>query len=110
MRGLEPQRPRDYTDAFIETTRQHADEQLDAYLMWLKAFIAVRRDDLSETMRRGNDAVELATRVGDAFIQGFASGILAIVELAQGQPERAHNRLSPVREGLLGEGRASSAR
>ena len=96
---------RGYTDAFIETTRQQADEQIDAYLLWLQAFIAVRRGDLSEAMRRGNDAAELATRVGDAFIQAFASAILAMVELAQGQPDRAHDRLPPLREGLLGEGR-----
>lgn len=95
----------EYTDAFIETTRQQADEQIDAYLMWLQAFIAVRHGDLSEAMRRGSDAVELATRIGDAFIQVFASAILAMVELTQGQPDRAHSRLPPLREGLLGEDR-----
>ena len=96
---------REYTNAFIEAARQQVDEQADSYLLWLQAFIAARQGDLLEATQRGTDAVQLAARIGDAFIQGFASAILAAVELSQGQPDRAHDRLPPVREGLLGEGR-----
>jgi DNA-binding CsgD family transcriptional regulator/tetratricopeptide (TPR) repeat protein len=94
-----------HTAEFIDATDQQIDEQAESYLLWLQAFIAHRRGDLAEATRRGEQAVEVADRIGDAFIHSFASSILAAVELIRGDPRRAHERLPPIRAALLADGR-----
>src|SRR6202012_2308275 len=49
---------RGYTDAFIDSTRELVDPQADSYLLWLQAFISLRRGDLPDAGRRANEAVE----------------------------------------------------
>jgi DNA-binding CsgD family transcriptional regulator len=95
---------RPYMSAFVEATRQLVDEQAGSYLLWLQAFIAERRGELDEAARWAEQATDLATRIGDTFIASFASAILATVEIARGDPGRAHERLAPIRAALLGDG------
>jgi len=86
----------------VEAARAAGDDQFDSYILWLKAFSAVSRGDLEEARARGNEAIDLAGRIGDNFIVCFSTSIVAMVELWTGQPESAHERVAPLRDGLVG--------
>lgn len=95
-----------YTTEAIELSRQLADDQAESYILWLQAFVAAREGRLEEARVRAEDAIEVAGRIGDHFIVSFATAILAGIDLWRGHPEAAHQRLPPLRQALVGDGRA----
>ena len=88
----------------IEANRQLGDDQGESYALWLQAFVAARHGDLDEARERGNDAIEVAGRIGDHFILAFSTEIVAAVELWTGEPGAAHERVAPLREAMVGGG------
>ncbi|HYB28870.1 MAG TPA: AAA family ATPase [Solirubrobacteraceae bacterium] len=94
-----------YTSETAELIRQIADDQGECYVFWLQAFVAARQGRLEEAGARANDAIEVAGRIGDQFIVSFSTAILAGIDLWTGRPESAHERLPPLREALVGDGR-----
>ena len=94
-----------YTSETTDLIRQIADDQGACYVFWLHAFVAARQGRLEEARAHAGDAIEVAGRIGDHFIVSFSTAILAGIELWSGQPEAAHERLPPLREAIVGEGR-----
>jgi DNA-binding CsgD family transcriptional regulator/tetratricopeptide (TPR) repeat protein len=94
-----------YTSETVELVRQMADDQGESYALWLQAFVAARQGRLEEAGAYANDAIEVAGRIGDQFIVSFSTAILAGIELWSGRPEAAHQRLPPLREALVDNGR-----
>ena len=90
-----------YTREVIEATRQLVDDQAESYALWLQAFVASRRGNLTDAREYGRRAVVVAERIGDVFISSFASSILAATDLWSGDPQAAHTQLAPLREALL---------
>jgi DNA-binding CsgD family transcriptional regulator/Tfp pilus assembly protein PilF len=101
----DPQRAARYTSEVIELSRQLADDQAESYILWLQAFVAAREGRLEEARARAEEAIEVAGRIGDQFIVSFSTAILAGIDLGRGLPESAHQRLPPLREALVGDGR-----
>ena len=92
------------THELLEANRQFGDDQGESYVLWLQAFVAARHGDLDEARARGNDAIEVAGRIGDHFIVAFSTEIVAAVELWTGHPDAAHERMAPLREAMVGAG------
>jgi len=86
----------------IEAQRQVDDPQVDLYLVWLQAFCAARDGRLDEARTMADDAIKLATRIGDHFNSSFATAILAETEMWNGHADRAHERLAPLRDAFRG--------
>ncbi len=98
-------RAADYTSEAVELSRQLADDQVESYVLWLQAFVAAREGRFEEARARAADAIEVASRIGDQFIVAFSTAILAGIDLWSGLPEAAHERLPPLRQALVGDGR-----
>ena len=99
------QRAEAYTSEVIELCQQLADDQLESYVLWLQAFVAAREARLGDARARAEDAITVAGRIGDQFIVSFSTAILGAIELWSGHPAAAHQRLSPLRKALVGDGR-----
>jgi DNA-binding CsgD family transcriptional regulator len=96
-----PEQAERYTAA-AQAMHQAGDDQVDAFLLWLEAFVAARHGELDRARVQANEATALASRVGDHFTVAWSTTILAETELRTGHPDRAHQRLADLREAIVG--------
>ena len=89
------------TAEVIQSGAQLADAQTDSYVLWLRAFTALRGGDLIDARLRALEAIEVAASLGDHFIASFSGAIVAATELWSSDPAAAHARLSGLRDGLV---------
>ena len=78
---------RGYTSEFGEVARELNDADADASLLWLQAFVAARCGNQVETLRRAEDAVAMADRVGTRWKAAYSTALLATAELWSGESE-----------------------
>ncbi|MDQ6732427.1 MAG: AAA family ATPase [Actinomycetota bacterium] len=91
-----------HTREQMDAGLQLADEQAESYQLWLQGFIAVRHGNLKAAREHAEEAINVATRIGDHFIAAFSSAIVAAVELWTGEALAAHARLPALREKMVG--------
>ena len=89
---------RQYAAQAGELIGQLADVEADALLGGLRAFIAMWEGDLESSRLSAARALELEKRIGKRWSAVFPESLLAMIELWEGRPAAAHDRLLPLRE------------
>lgn len=87
-----------------ELARGQGDAQLDLWLLAGEAIFAAARGDLAEARSRAEAGFTLALEIGDTLVSGMPAGTLAWLDLWDGDPGAARERLLGLRESLVGAG------
>ena len=90
--------------AAVEAVRQDVNDEMDSWVAHVEGEIAASRGQLEHARSRAEEVLRLAIASGDVQMQRDANVLLANIELWNGEPEAAHQRLRPWRERTIANG------
>ncbi|MGO9890465.1 MAG: helix-turn-helix transcriptional regulator [Solirubrobacteraceae bacterium] len=93
-----------YLARAIEVASQQVNDELDTWIVYQEGLHAAGRGELAQARHRMQRALDLATGSGNVQFVAWATIVLASLELWNGEPEQAHQRLNPFRQQMLDSG------
>ena len=93
-----------YAAGSAEVARQQANQELDSWVAYLDGLFAADRGELDPAWTSTHRSLDMAISSGDVLSVTLATIVLAGLELWQGKPDLAHNRLNPFRDERLERG------
>jgi ATP/maltotriose-dependent transcriptional regulator MalT len=82
-----------FADEGLEISRRIGDPWFTSYFQWIRADLALERDDLDDAHSAAQEALEVGLEAGGALLVVCAKDVLARVEWAQGDEARAQREL-----------------